>query len=116
MLHLPPGRHFNVVLAWDMLNYLELPIIKGLTNYLLDFCAPGAILFSLIFDFREMPADITVYRIIDESRIRYEYKGSKTRACPRHQTRALSAALPGFQLANSFRLRNGVIEYLFVRE
>ncbi|MDZ7261915.1 MAG: DUF1925 domain-containing protein, partial [candidate division KSB1 bacterium] len=34
--------------------------------------------FSLIFDFREMPEENTVYRIIDDSHIRYEFRGSKT--------------------------------------
>jgi hypothetical protein len=37
-------------------------------------------------------------------------------ACPRHQPRAISGVMTRFRTSNSFRLRNGVVEYLFEYE
>ncbi len=114
VLGLPPGRRFDVILVWDLFNYLELRLVGGLVEYLSHFCRTGTVVFALVFDLREMPKEITAYRIIDESHLRYEYKSTAKRPCPRHQPRALAATMRHFQVANSFRLRNGVIEYLFV--
>jgi hypothetical protein len=116
LLALPEGRGYNVVLAWDLLNYMELPAVSSLVKYLKKFCQPGAILFTLIFDQKQMPDEITIYGIADESHLRYEYATSDMRACPRHQPRALGIVMSQFRTADSFRLRNGVVEYLFEYE
>jgi hypothetical protein len=116
ILALPENRRYNVILAWDMLNYLDLPSITSLARYLKHFCQPGTILFSLIFDQKQMPDTITIYSIVDEAHLAYEYGGSELRACPRHQPRILAGAMQQFQVSNSFRLRNGIVEFLFVYE
>jgi len=116
LLGLPEGCRFDVILFWDLLNYIELTSIPSLVGYLSRFCRPGTILFSLIFDHSQMPEEITVYRIVDPSHLSYEISGPAMRACPRHQPRALTGALRGFRTSESFRLRNSVVEYLFAYE
>jgi hypothetical protein len=115
-LGLPEGRRFDVILSWDLLNYIELSSIPSLAGYLSRFCRPGTILFSLIFDHSQMPEEITVYRIVDQSHLSYETGGAAVRSCPRHQPRALAGVLRGFMTSESFRLRNSVVEYLFAYE
>jgi hypothetical protein len=114
MLGLPADRTYDVVLAWDLLNYLELPVVASMIRYLKPFCRPGTILFTLIFDQKQMPDEIALYKIADESHLRYEYVGSGMRTCPRHRPHALEGVMNRFKATDSFRLRNGVIEYLFV--
>jgi hypothetical protein len=63
-----------------------------------------------------MPDEITVYRIVDPSHLAYEYGSSEMRACPRHQPRAIAGAMGQFRISSSFRLRNGIVEYLFAYE
>jgi hypothetical protein len=116
LLALPAGRRYNVILAWDLLNYLDLPSISSLIRYLTHFSQPGTVLFMLIFDQKQMPGKITIYRVVDEAHLAYDYESSETRACPRHQPRALASAMQQFQISNSFRLRNGIVEFLFVYE
>ena len=116
LLGLPGGRSCDVILAWDLLNYLELPAVSSLIGYLKRFCKPGTILFSMIFDQKQMPKDITIYGIKDESHLNYENTGSEMRACPRHQPRSLALAMTGFRTSDSFRLKNGIVEYLFEYE
>jgi hypothetical protein len=115
-LDLPTGRRFDVILAWDMLNYLDLPVISGLIDYLGRFCRSGTIVFMMIFDNQTMPEEITIYQIVDEARLRYERGSAAMRACPRHQPHALTQIMRQFRIADSFRLRNGIIEYLFAFE
>jgi hypothetical protein len=116
LLPLPEESRFNVILAWDLLNYIQLSTVAGLADYLDRFCRPAAVIFASIFDLRQMPEEITSYRIVDESRLSYECGSAGMRPCPRHQPRALTAVMRQFQVANSFRLRNGVVEYLFVHQ
>jgi|WetSurSiteA1Bulk_404760.scaffolds.fasta_scaffold06936_2 hypothetical protein len=116
LLGLPEGRTYDVILVWDLLNYLELQVVSSLVQYLKRFCRSGTILFALIFDQKQMPATITVYHIADESHLRYENARSEMCACPRHQPRAISGVMTRFRTSNSFRLRNGVVEYLFEYE
>jgi len=113
LLGLPAKRTFNVILAWDVLNYLDLAAVSSLVRYLNGFCRRGTILFTLVFDRKQMPDAISLYRVIDDSHLRYEILSPQMRACPRHQPRALAGVMAGFQTRESFRLRNGVIEYLF---
>jgi hypothetical protein len=113
LLPLPESRQFDLILAWDLLNYLEIPDVSSLIRYLSRFCRPGTLLFTLIFDLKEMPKEICAYRIVDGERLRYEYGSAALRTCPRHQPRTIASAMPQFRVANSFRLRNGVVEYIF---
>jgi hypothetical protein len=114
LLNLPEGRRFDVILAWDLLNYLELSSVSSLVHFLRPHCQPGAVLFTLIFDQKQMPEKITVYRISDESHLIYECSGSEMKSCPRHQPRAIESVMSHFRTSNSFRLRNGIVEYLFI--
>jgi hypothetical protein len=116
LVPLPENRKFDLILVWDLLNYLDLPAVSSLIRYLDGFCRPGTLLFALIFDLKEMPEEISAYRIVDEERLCYEYSSAAIRSCPRHQPRVIAAAMPRFRVANSFRLRNGVDEFIFVYE
>jgi hypothetical protein len=116
LLNLPEDRKFDVILAWDLLNYLDISSVSSLIQFLKSFCLPGAVLFTLIYDQKQMPEKITVYRVSDESHLIYESSGSELRACPRHQPRAIEIVMSNFRTSNSFRLRNGIVEYLFIYE
>lgn len=116
LLGLPSDGRYDVVLAWDLLNYMELPAVSSLIKYLMRFCHQGTIFFALIFDQKFMPDEITVYHIADSSHLRYDCPTSEVRACPRHQPRALGIVMSHFRTADSFRLRNGIVEYLFEYE
>lgn len=108
-----PERTYNVILAWDLLNYLDISSVSSLARHLARFCGPEALLFAMIYDQKQMPDQITVYKIADESHLEYENGSTATRLCPRHQPRTLAAAMPGFSPDESFRMKNGIVEYLF---
>ncbi len=116
IMAVPERRRFDVILAWDLLNYLEPPLFASLIQHLVRYCRGGTLLFALIYDRQQMPAFPTVFKIRDEEDLIYEVRGSETRACPRHQPRDVQRMFAGFRVASSFRLRHGVQEYLFEYE
>ena len=113
IMAIPESRRFDVILVWDLLNYLEQPLVVGLIQYLTRFCRRGALLFALIYDRQQMPDVPTVFKIKDEENLIYEGRSFETRPCPRHQPREVQRMFAGFRISSSFRLRHGVQEYLF---
>ncbi len=116
LLSLPEGSSYNVILAWDLFNYMEISAVSSLIRYLHGYCKPDALLFALIFDQKQMPEKITVYRVVDESHLAYEYSGTEMQPCLRHQPRALIGAMSNFSPFESYRLKNGMVEYVYAYE
>jgi 2-polyprenyl-3-methyl-5-hydroxy-6-metoxy-1,4-benzoquinol methylase len=106
---------FDIVLTWDLFNYLDLAQLEGLVRHVSRFCKPGAALFALISSQPDIPDQPTVFRILDTERMVYETRTQITRPCPRHQPREVAKAMGLFQVSSSFLLRNGIQEYVFVR-
>jgi hypothetical protein len=116
ILALPDGAAFDVILAWDLLNYLDQQQVIGLVRHLSPFCRSGALLFALVFDQPQMSAIPMRFRIAGSEQLIYESRSTESRACPRHQPRDVQRMLSGFRTAHSFRLRNGIQEYVFEYE
>jgi len=113
ILDLPAGRYFDIILAWDLMNYIEAAALPGFINHLNRYCKQGTILFTMLIDQPQMPEDSCVFRIIDEENLGYETSGSSLRSCPRLQPRVLENTMQGFRTSDRYRLRHGIIEYLF---
>jgi hypothetical protein len=105
---------FDIVLCWDIFNYLNQPQLVSFIRYLGRFCHPGTLLFALVSSAHEIPAKPSTYKIVDHERILYEVQTKSMIPCPRHQPREIKKVMEGFQLSGSFLLRNGIQEYLFV--
>ena len=113
---LPEGRRaFDVVLAWDVLNYLDPERIRALTTILLELTASGAQMLAFLFTGKEIPALPLVFKIVDEETLRYEERTTATKAGPRYPPAEVERMAAGFSVARSVLMRHGVQEYLFVR-
>ncbi len=107
---------FDIVLAWDIFNYLDHDHVRALVEYVGRSCPPGAILLALISSAAMIPARPTVFQIRDREHLSYENSGPTMRPSPRYQPRDIARMIPGFRVLNSFLLRHGTQEYLFIRE
>ena len=107
---------FDIILAWDIFNYLNHDLLEGFIHYLGKLCRPGAFLFALISIMQQIPSDPIIFRILDREQLLYESRSAQVRPCPRHQAREINRMMAGFRVFGSFILRHGVQEYLFVRE
>ncbi len=117
--YLLPYTHntqFDVILSWDIFNYLEREEFESLISHLGHFCNKGTLLFSLISTLKHIPEKPTIFRIQDQETLQYQTGSTVLRPCPGYQQTDLNHLMPRFRVCNSFLLRNGFKEYLFVYE
>jgi hypothetical protein len=107
---------FDVILAWDLFNYLEKDEFHHLILHLSKFSHKGTLLFGLVSTQRHIPDTPHIFRIADQDHLIYQVRSNVLRACPRYQGRELEKLLPSFRVCNSFILRNGFKEYIFACE
>ena len=113
LLPYPEDTRFDLILAWDLLNYLEPEQIGVLGRRLAGFSYGVTRLFAMVAMHREIPARPCAFRIRDAQTLDYEALTPRTRPAPRHTEPALRRLLSGFDVASTCVLRNGMQEYVF---
>lgn len=111
------GTQFDVVLAWDLINYLDRQELGHLAAWLRQCCRPGALLFALLSIHKTIPAQPIHFRFQDgDDELVYERQTAVERPGPRFAPWDLKNAFRGFEVDRSFLLRHGIQEYLLIRE
>jgi hypothetical protein len=113
LLPLANEEGFDVVIAWDLLDYLDAKEVDALMAHLRPALREGALLFAMVSYQKDIPASPIRFRIADHEHLVYETAGAARRPCPRHKLPDLERHLPGFKIDSSFLLRNGMQEYLW---
>ncbi len=113
LVKVEPGTHFDLVLAWDFLNYLQRDRLGLLLRSLEPFFRPGTTIHALIATGREMPAAPRRYRIEDARTLLCEGPKERVVPSPRYVEQDLLKCMPGLNVEHRFQLRNGMLEYLF---
>ena len=104
---------FDLVLAWDLLNYLEPREIEALSRRLARFSHAATRLLAMIAIHQEIPARPCGFKIRDSETLEYDTVTSETRSAPRHKEPTLRRLMPGFEVGSTCVLRNGLQEYVF---
>jgi hypothetical protein len=106
---------YNLILAWDVFNYLDADAIRRVVAGLEKLCEPRAGLFAIISTSEQMSARSMVYRIIDDERL--EYQSVTPDRCPGAglTAAAMDRYLGEFEVERSFVLRHGVLELVAVK-
>jgi hypothetical protein len=112
----PADTRLDVVLAWDLFNYLQRKEMARLGALLRRHCRPGALIFALMWTQKQIPAQPIRFRIQDSGQLVYERTTALERPGPRYPPAEISSLLKGFRVDRSFLLRHGIQEYLFVRD
>jgi len=108
-----PGTHFDLVLAWDFLNYLQRDRLGLLLRSLEPYFRPGTTVHALVATGREMSAAPRRYRIQDAETLLCEGPTERVVPSPRYVEQDLLKCMPGLNVEHRFQLRNGMLEYLF---
>ena len=116
LLQYPDDVRFDLVLAWDLFNYLGLPEVEVLADRLVALSRPGTRIMALVSTQKQIPVRPLRFVIRDQKTLRYEVQSAGIRACPRHSESDLLKRLAGFKVDQGMLLRNGMREYSFVRE
>lgn len=104
---------FDMILAWDLLNYFDLRELEALIGRLSRWCRPGTRLFALISSLPDIPASPTLFRILNREQMTHEIPTRAIRPGPRHPPRDILRLMARFNVAGSFLLHRGIQEYVF---
>ncbi len=113
LVRVEPGTHFDLVLAWDFLNYLQRDRLGALLRSLEPYFRPGTTIHALVATAREMSAAPRRYRIEDAETLLCEGPRERVVPSPRYAEGDLLRCMPGLNVEHRFQLRNGMLEYLF---
>ena len=103
----------DLILAWDLFNFLTPPAIADLVRRYEPFCTNSTLLYILTYNRESMPAEPGRFWIQQEGMVNYVLSEAETLGNPRRSPRELERMMPGFQMAHSFLLQNGLQEYLY---
>jgi hypothetical protein len=103
----------DVVLAWDLFDYLSLEEIAWLRQSLAGHCAPGAILYALVSSQGLIPDTPSFFAIADDKTLRVEEAGPRVRPSPALSEHTLVGSLHELTVQSRFQLRRAAVEYLF---
>jgi SAM-dependent methyltransferase len=115
-LSLPEDTRFDVILAWDLFNYLHRKELAAFSEQLRRYTNSGALLFTLISYHKQIPAQPYRFKIKDEQNLVYERRTGADRPSPRLAPAEVTNLLKGFRVDRSFLLKHGIQEYLLVRD
>lgn len=111
---LPVGE-FDLVLAWDFLDYLNAVQLEVMGKHLGRHTVGGAKVFALISYLSEIPDRPHAFHILDEETLRYADPSGLERPAAKYKEPELLRRLPDFEVETSYLLRHGVQEYVFRR-
>ena len=113
MLPDPREASFDLILTWDLLNYLSEQEIRTLAEHLKGYCRRRTFLFSLISIRHQIPAHPLSFQILDPGSLSYSVPSQVMRPCPEYKEPHLLRLLEGsFQVQRCFLLRHGYKECL----
>lgn len=113
---LPPPRAetIDVVLCWDLLNYLERPALTALMNAVRGRLGPGSLVHAfIVYSAPQMSARPA--RIVpgEDRRLRFFPQAAAEIKAPRYTPDDLARCMPGFTVERAMLLKNGMQEFLF---
>ena len=116
LLGFSEAARFDVILLWDLLDYLDHDSIRALVAHLVRFCRPGTLLLAFSSNQKEIPEQPIGFRFVDSETLEYDVASSRLRPGPRYVPRDIAHMFAGFRVQNSYLLKNGIQEYVFARE
>ena len=115
LLSCTKDTQFDIILAWDLFDYLHNSDISRLIAYLDALCHSGTLLFALISIRPRIPDRPAKFWVRDREHLCWQNESDAMMPCRRFTQRALLELLPNFRMKRSFLMRNGIQEYLFMR-
>lgn len=109
------GESIDVMLAWDIFNYLPPRLCQIFIDHLTPMLTPGAFLYLLVYSQKEMPALPMQFKALAVDKMEYQPLTHATRPSPRFNQVELMKRLREFSVVKSVLLRNGMQEYLLKR-
>ena len=102
----------NVIFLWDLPNYLDQQVMRGLVEYLSHHMHERVKLHFYIHSQQQMPASPGSYTILPEGKVRLENNSDTTVKSPLYFQEALLTLFHPFKVKRSMLLSSGLKEYI----
>ena len=102
----------DLVLLWDLPNYLDKQVLTALAAYLAEYCTRRASLHCYIHTRQAMPAQPGDYRLTAEHTVMVDIPAPWTATSPMYYQALLNKAFAPFRVQRGMLLANGLQEYI----
>lgn len=113
---LPPRRteQTDIVLCWDLINYLNQPALTAVMECIALRCKRGALAHGLVYySAKSMPQRPSTFIPVDDQHILQQLNPGIERPAPRYSPEDLARCMPRYSVERGRLLRNGMQEFLF---
>lgn len=114
-LHKQQPAKLDVILLWDLPNYLDGRILSDLIQYLQIHMHAQTLLHCYIYTSSQMPAVPGHFAIDAGQTVVIRHQDCGTRPCPAYYQEALQKIMSPFRVRRSVLQANGMQEYLLGR-
>ena len=105
----------DLLLLWDLPNYLHREVLKGLIRHLLPQLSRGAVLHTYIHTRQTMPQQPGNFTLTADGKVSVDLAGQGTLASPMYYQELLHKLLDPFRVERGMLLANGLQEYVLRR-
>ncbi len=106
--YIKPKQKFSVVLAWDLLDFIDNEQLAAIIQRLAPHLAPNTLLYSFNYLGARRPAQPAIFRILDQYHISIEYDQSRIAHTTKATTIEWLNAMPNFRAVRSYVNREGM--------
>jgi hypothetical protein len=104
----------DLVLCWDLINYLNQPALNAVMECVALRCKRGALAHGLIYyTAKAMPERPSTFLPVDDQHIAQQVYLGRDRPAPRYTPEDLQRCMPRYSVERGRLLRNGMQEFLF---
>ncbi len=111
-MHCAKDAQFDLILAWDFVNYLSRSQIAELARELGHYCRKGTIVHMFVANSATMPKKPAEFSILEDERIKLN-SDNEVVASPRHAPTTIMSNMGNFQIMHMYQLANGYHEHLY---
>ncbi|MCZ6508294.1 MAG: hypothetical protein O7A98_11250 [Acidobacteria bacterium] len=109
-----PNGCFDLILCWDLLDYLSSSQMKILGSQLAKRSRPGSRMFALIAPHGHIPDSPQSFEILSAESVRYTNNAAGRRPAPGYREPELNRWISPFAVESCYLLRHGIQEYILV--
>jgi hypothetical protein len=104
----------DIVLCWDLINYLSQPALTAVMDCIAARCKSGSLAHGLVYySTRTMPQKPGCFVPVDDHRLANLAGPGPERPSPRYSPEDLARCMPRYTVERGRLLRNGMQEFLF---
>lgn len=114
VLPAPRDESTDIVLCWDLMNYLRRPALTALMERIAARARPGTLVHAFIaYSAPRMPVRPDRYVPLDNLRLMNVATTDEQRDAPRYSPEDLALCMEGYEMERAVLLRNGMQEFLY---